>query len=176
MGRIEPAIALLLLLTPIACSPAAQSRDVATIAIAPEPAVSSTSSPSPRSRRTEAAAKAEAPRSIIWEVSEQDAKAKARREGRPMIVYLCASWSVASLHADRGVWTDMRVTNEARAFVALKIDLTEGSEASDLLADRWGAHAVPTIVLLDASGSRVAALSGEIDVNALLEAMRRASE
>jgi thiol:disulfide interchange protein len=93
-----------------------------------------------------------------------------------MIVYLCADWAVASAQMERQVWSDPRVVREGRRFVALKIDVTTIGQDAELYAERYRVPSIPSAVILDARGERVAVLSGQATAEALLEAMKRASE
>jgi thiol:disulfide interchange protein len=113
---------------------------------------------------------------VRWELSEPEARARARREKLPMLVYLRADWAVASAQMEREVWTDARVIRASRAFVALKIDVTRAEGDAELYAERYGAPAVPAVLLFDANGRRVGLVSGRTQVSELLEALQRASE
>lgn len=113
---------------------------------------------------------------VRWELSEPDARARARRERLPMLVYFRADWAVASVQMDREVWTDARVIRASNAFVALKIDVTRAEGDAELYAERYGAPVVPSIVFLDADGRRVGVVSGSTGAGEVLEAMARAAE
>lgn len=112
-----------------------------------------------------------APRAIAWEPSEDEARARAKRDSLPLLVYLRADWSAASLHQERTLWTDPRVTEAARRFVAIRVDLSStGGDADGYLA-RYGIEVVPTTLLYDGSGRKVVSLAGEVELFALLAAL-----
>jgi thiol:disulfide interchange protein len=111
---------------------------------------------------------------LSWETSEPDARARARREGLPMLIYLRADWAVASIQMDRDVWSDARVIREGQRFVPLTIDLTSAEGDAEIYAERYGVPAVPAVLVLDAHGRRVALLSGPTGASEVLEAMRQA--
>jgi thiol:disulfide interchange protein len=113
---------------------------------------------------------------VRWEIAEPDARARARREELPMLVYLRADWAVASAQMEREVWTDERVIRASRAFVALKIDLTRAEGDAELYAERYSAPAVPAVLFFDADGRRVGIIAGRTEVGEILEAMERAAE
>jgi thiol:disulfide interchange protein len=123
-----------------------------------------------------ATAKVDPPPPIAWETSEPDAKAKAKRSGRPMIVYLRAAWAVASIQMENEVWSDARVIRAGRRFVPLMIDVTAAEGDAELYAVRYAIPTVPATVVLDSSGARVALLPGLVKVEALLSALEKASE
>jgi thiol:disulfide interchange protein DsbD len=87
-----------------------------------------------------------------WEHDLGAAVSIARSQGRPMIIDFWADWCVACKDLDRNVWADPRVRAEASRFVAVKLDGTDGSDAFDALAQRFGVVGLPTVVLLDAKG------------------------
>jgi thiol:disulfide interchange protein DsbD len=175
MHRSGIAAAILLGVSRIACSPPPHSNGVTTIALG-APSADIANPPQTTADPASVAPKKERPRPIAWETSEPDARAKARREGRPMIVYLRAEWTVASLRMERDVWTDERVARAAREFIALKLDLSADDADAELFAERYGAEGIPATVVLNARGDRTAKLIGEVDAPAIIDALRRASE
>lgn len=160
--------------TALACSAPPRAEAVPTVVLpAPVTPPSEPSSAADAARERKPRPRQEA---LIWETSEPEARDKARRYGLPMIVYLRADWAAASLHMEREVWSDPRVLREGRAFVALKIDVTNVEGDAELYAQRYDAPAVPATVVLDAHGERVALLPGAVSADAVLDAMRKAVE
>jgi len=113
---------------------------------------------------------------LVWETSVSEAQARARRQRRPMLVYLRADWSAAALELDRGVWSDPRVLRAARGFVALKLDLSAAEGDAELYAQHFGVRAVPTTVVLDAAGKQVGMLAGAFEAEDLLPVLAKADE
>src|SRR5262249_25258374 len=62
----------------------------------------------------------ESPGTIRWETSKDAAQARARARGRPLLVFVFAAWSAPALQMDRVTWTDPRVIEQLRSFVALR--------------------------------------------------------
>lgn len=91
-----------------------------------------------------------------------------------MLVYLRAEWSAASLALEREIWTDPGVVRAARGFVDLKVDVSSAEGDAELLARFYDARTIPTTVVLDAEGTRVATLVGRFGRDELLVAMRTA--
>lgn len=147
----------------------------AVVMIAPAPPAPSRSS-SASLRRAPSKEPARASERVAWERAEPDARARARREGRPLLVYLRADWSAGSLWMERELWSDPRVVAAARAFVALELDVTRAEGDAELVAQRYGANKLPTIALFDREGRSVASLSGEQRPEALLTALSAAAE
>ncbi len=113
---------------------------------------------------------------IAWETSEPAAREKARRSGRPLLVWVRAEWAVAALEMERTTWSDPRVLAAARPFVALRLDVTEAEGDAERYAERYQVTAMPMTVLLDARGVRVAALVGSQDAAKLAAALQSAAE
>jgi thiol:disulfide interchange protein len=113
---------------------------------------------------------------MAWERDEGVARARARREGRPLLVYLRADWSAASLWMEREIWSDPRVLAEGGAFVALWLDVTSAEGDAELYAQRYGASALPAVALFDREGRPAGLVLGERGVDALLAALRAASD
>ena len=113
---------------------------------------------------------------IAWVTSEPDARDWARRLGLPLLVWARAEWAVAALEMERKVWTDPRVREAARPFVALRLDLTETEGDAQRYAERYDLTGVPSTILFDARGRRVATLIGSRSPEAVVEALQRAAE
>lgn len=108
---------------------------------------------------------------LTWERADAEARAKAQRNGIPMLVYLRAEWAAACAEMEREVWTDARVMRLARHFVLLQIDVSAADLEEDLYVQRYAARAIPSVVLFDAEGKRAAVISGRAGAEELLRAM-----
>jgi thiol:disulfide interchange protein len=113
--------------------------------------------------------------SIAWLDSEPTARARARREGLPLLVWFHAEWDAASAQMARSVWTDPAVIEAARPFVALRLDVTETEGDSERYAERYAIRAVPTTILFAPGGSRVETFTGTVDPSHLVIALRAAA-
>jgi thiol:disulfide interchange protein len=105
--------------------------------------------------------------SIVWEQSEPAARDRARRAGLPLLVWVRAEWAAAALMMERKVWTDPRVAEAARPFVALRLDVTDAEGDAERYAERYEVTGLPATILFDAHGRRVAALVGYQDPDKL---------
>jgi len=113
---------------------------------------------------------------MAWETSEPAARERARRGGRPLLVWVRAEWAVSALEMERTTWSDPRVLEAARPFVALRLDVTSAEGDAERYAERYQVTGMPTTVLIDARGNRVAGLTGYQDAALLAAALRSASE
>jgi thiol:disulfide interchange protein len=113
---------------------------------------------------------------IVWETSEPAARERAQRAGMPMIVWARAEWAAAALEMERTAWAAPAVIEAARPFVALRLDLSAAEGDAERYAERYQIAAMPTTVLFDGRGRRVAVLAGYQDPSTLAAALRSASE
>ncbi len=77
---------------------------------------------------------------------------KARREGRPVMIDFFAEWCEACKELDREVYVEADVVDEAKRFVAIKVDATNPDEAIDELFSRYRIQGLPTVVFIDGQG------------------------
>jgi thiol:disulfide interchange protein DsbD len=88
-------------------------------------------------------------------LDEARALALARAEHRPVIIDFWADWCAACKELDRDAWSDPQVRQEARRFVALKMDGTVDSDAFQHAVDKYGVVGMPTVIFIDSRGREV---------------------
>ncbi len=104
---------------------------------------------------------------------EARALALASAESRPLLIDFWADWCTACKELDRDVWSDPRVRQEARRFVALKMDGTEDSDAFERVVEKYGVVGMPTVIFIDAKGREMPArIIGAISADEMLKWMR----
>jgi thiol:disulfide interchange protein DsbD len=110
---------------------------------------------------------------FTWLSSYPEAIARARAEGRPVIIDFWAEWCVACKELDRIAWADPRVREEAARFVAVKLDGTDGSPQFDEASARYRVAGMPTVIFLDARGREVPdRVLGAIGADEMVEKLR----
>jgi thioredoxin:protein disulfide reductase len=97
---------------------------------------------------------------------EARALALARAEGRPVIIDFWADWCAACRELDHTAWADPGVREEARRFVALKIDATDDTPAVEAVFEKYKVVGMPTVIFIDSHGREMparitGAISGE---------------
>ncbi|MFO0583191.1 MAG: cytochrome c biogenesis protein CcdA [Anaeromyxobacter sp.] len=90
--------------------------------------------------------------SFAWLHSEEEALAKARAEGRPVIVDFWADWCTACKELDKIAWSHPAVREEAARFVAVKLDGSEETPAFQAAYEKYGIVGMPTVIFIDSSG------------------------
>jgi thiol:disulfide interchange protein DsbD len=120
-----------------------------------------------------ARATARAAEGFAWVPSLEDGIARAKAEGRPVIIDFWASWCVACKELDRIAWSDERVRAEASRFVAVKLDGSEEDEAFVAIAERFRVPGMPTVIFLDGKGREVPdRVMGAIGADEMIERLR----
>jgi thiol:disulfide interchange protein len=164
-------VVLSLSVVPAACgqaAPRAPGSALPIVDVAGEAAAVVTSSEAPPA---ESAAE---PLAIGWIADADAAQARARREGRPLVVFVHADWSAASIALERRAFSDARVRRAMQGMVALRLDLTELGERSEDSAARFDVVSPPSVIAVDRSGARVGRLDGNVAVEDLLALIARA--
>jgi thiol:disulfide interchange protein DsbD len=121
--------------------------------------------------------RARAAEGFTWGHSEPEALARAKAEGRPVIIDFWAEWCTACKELDKIAWADPRVQSAAGRFVALKADGTESTDAFLALADKYGVVGMPTVIFIDSKGREVRdRIIGAIDADEMLQRLRAVDE
>ncbi|MBL9028725.1 MAG: thioredoxin family protein [Myxococcales bacterium] len=104
--------------------------------------------------RAEPAERDDAP-AITWAPDPAEAEREALRLQRPLLVFVGASWSTASLEMERTVLTSAAVRRAARPYLATRVDATDDpAAAAEYWLQRLDVAGVPSVVLVDATGKR----------------------
>ncbi len=131
------------------------------------------------SARAREAAKSEG---IAWLVNQEvEGIAQARAEKKPIVIDFWGDWCAACKELDHTAWSDPRVREELKRFVAIKMDNSiekmddpKQAKAVDDAMAKYGIVGQPTVVFIDANGrepgtERVTAV---IDGNEMLKRLR----
>jgi thiol:disulfide interchange protein DsbD len=104
---------------------------------------------------------------------EAGALARARAEGRPVIIDFWADWCAACRELDRTAWADPRVREEAGRFVTLKMDGSTDEDAFQRVFEKYKVVGMPTVVLIDSRGREVPErITAAVDAGEMLKRLR----
>jgi hypothetical protein len=91
---------------------------------------------------------------VSWRSDRAQAIADAKAQHRPAVLLFAAEWSSQSKEYEIDVLGGGPVQKEiADRFVAVRFDVTSGSDADAKDQEMWQAQAVPTVILLDSAGA-----------------------
>ena len=111
------------------------------------------------------------PTKITWLTSEDEARAKSKSRELPLVVFLCADWAVPAVKMDRETWTDPRIVQRSRGFVALRLDVTEADGNAQAEADHFDLRTMPSTIFLDDHGDEIVRLEGFASADAVVTAL-----
>ena len=116
---------------------------------------------------------------INWQRDPAAAQALARREGRPMVIDFGATWGPACEELAHITFRAPQVTcaaSEGR-FVSVKIYEDDNPPANyDQLRSQFNVRALPTVVVIDASGHEIARETQFVPAERMAALLRRADE
>jgi len=120
---------------------------------------------------------------LAWLVNQEvEGLALARAEGRPIVIDFWGDWCAACKELDHTAWSDPRVREEAKRFVAIKMD-----NSADKMADpkvealvnaafeKYAILGQPTVIFIDGQGRELPAASrvtAVVDAEEMLRRMR----
>lgn len=108
---------------------------------------------------------------IDWMDDYDSAVARARQEGRPLMVDIGAEYCSACKRLDETVFSRTDVTAAAQAFVPVRVD---GEARRDLVAD-FQVTGYPTVVFLAPDGNELGRVRGAVPYQIMLDEMAKAA-
>ena len=108
-----------------------------------------------------------------WLTDPDKALSEASARHRPVVVEFFADWAMPCQKLDDELRDPEVERLVGEHYVAARIDVTDGSDAAVRIQDRFHADAVPTLLVLDASGHELARRVGLPDRAELLDLLGR---
>ncbi len=109
---------------------------------------------------------------IAWLTDFDVALAKARSDGKQVVIDFFATWCGPCKMMERNTFTDAKVQQRMAGFVPLKIDVDRQPE----IAQRYGIEGLPTTAVVDADGKPVARAVGYLDPDGFLKVLDAAGQ
>lgn len=99
--------------------------------------------------------------SPAWMVNkESEALAKARSEGKPVIIDFYADWCAACVELDEKTWPDPAVVAKFSQVVPLKMDFTRNNAWAKLMMEKYHITGMPTVIVLGPNGEEKGRFTG----------------
>lgn len=83
----------------------------------------------------------------------EDALARAKREGKPVILDFYATWCTDCVRMEKTTFADPRVRAALKNYVLLQADVTDNDDASIAIKQKFGVFGPPALLLFGADGS-----------------------
>ncbi len=111
---------------------------------------------------------------LLWQSDLEAGLRDAGESARPALLSFHASWCSICARLDRRTLRDPEVARELERFERIRIDVSRTTPESQALMARYGAVALPSLVLLGGDGAGVAGrVVGYVSPDVLLPLLRR---
>jgi thiol:disulfide interchange protein len=107
-----------------------------------------------------------------WSPDEAQAFERARQEHNGVMVEFYAGWSLPAVHLDEQLRSGRIASALAKSFVPVKIDVSDETDGTALILQRYQVATLPTVVFVSSTGSvleRIASLPDDDELPAIIE-------
>lgn len=85
---------------------------------------------------------------LSWSTTLEEGMERARREGKPLMVYFGTEWCLNCQSYTKYLFSDADFVKSAEGFVPVMIDV----DRDEQLADRYAVKGIPDVLFMDAEG------------------------
>lgn len=111
---------------------------------------------------------------ILWTASEEQGRAKATAENKPVMIDFGAEWCAGCKELEHQTFPHPTVRTEAQRFIAIRVDATD-DDAPDTkrLSEKYKVVGLPTVIMLDSAGNEVARFNKFVPPAEFVAAMKK---
>ena len=111
---------------------------------------------------------------IEWVASEEEGRAKALADGKPVLIDFGASWCTACKELEHKTFPDPAVRAEAQRFVAIHVDASDDeNEDTKRLSEKYKIVGLPTVIMLDKGGNEIVRFNEFVPPDKFVAAMKK---
>jgi thiol:disulfide interchange protein DsbD len=122
---------------------------------------------------TEAMAATNVPE-IQWLMSEEQGRAKANTEGKPVLLDFGATWCTACKELEHETFPDVAVRTEAQRFVAIHVDASDDDDTQvEAVKKKYGVVGLPVLLILDKDGKEIVRFNEFVKPDKFVAAMKK---
>jgi thiol:disulfide interchange protein DsbD len=137
------------------------------------PSTPATAEPGPKASAHDAASQVPATAvELSWFASEPEALAAAKKANKPVFIDVTARWCAPCMQLEKQTFTVPAVAARlARDYVLLRIDVTEQSDETEALQNKYGAEVLPVLLVVAPDGTERGRINQFVDSDELLSAL-----
>lgn len=112
---------------------------------------------------------------IKWVTSFEEGMRLAKGQGKPVFIDFFADWCIPCKEMEANTWSNPRVIEESKRFVAIKLDSSkEDSPGSRLKIEKFNSFYIPFVAFYDSGGNYLkdSAIEGYADADTILKIMQ----
>lgn len=114
---------------------------------------------------------------IEWLASEEEGRAKATAEGKPVLLDFGASWCNACMELEHKTFPDENVRAEASRFVSIHVDATDDENPeTKRLSEKYKIVGLPTVIMLDKAGNEIVRFNEFVPPEKFVAAMKTVND
>ena len=110
-----------------------------------------------------------------WIQASEEAIAKAKADGKPVILDFGAEWCAACRELEKETLSSSKVAEALKRFVTLKVDMTRPTPPTEKLRRTYNVVGFPTLIFIDSDGTVRSDMTqvGFIDADTFLDVLAR---